>query len=135
MIDLFRHLRTGLLVWALLAAMPAGPARAPATPGGVPATNPAGAETGGQAFDFEFGEWTVKLSRRLNPLTGSDTWVDYTGTSGVRKVWNGRANLGELTVSGPAGRIEGLSLRLYDPATGQWRIHWANSRDGHLGAR
>jgi hypothetical protein len=91
------------------------------------------APDGGSDFDFEYGEWDVRLSRLTNPLTGATTWVEYKGTSVVRKVWNGRANLGELDVAGDAGRIQGLSLRLYDPATGQWSIHWANSRDGTLG--
>jgi hypothetical protein len=84
-------------------------------------------------FDFEFGAWSAELSRRLNPLTGSDTWVEYEGTSFVRRVWNGRANLGELDVEGPEGRIEGLTLRLYNPEVRQWHISWANSRDGMLG--
>jgi hypothetical protein len=69
----------------------------------------------------------------VDPLTGSSTWVEYTGTSVVRKVWDGRANLGELQVDGPAGPIVGLSLRLYDPETREWKISWANSRDGALG--
>ena len=89
---------------------------------------------GSRDFDFELGAWTVHLSRRLHPLTGSDTWVEYEGTSVVRKVWDGRANLGELEVDGPSGPIEGLSLRLYDPQSRQWSIHWASSRDGALGA-
>ena len=84
-------------------------------------------------FDFEFGEWTAKISRLVDPLTGSDDWVEYEGGSNVRPVWGGRANLGELDVSGPSGEIQGLSLRLYDPESGQWRIHWASSRDGHIG--
>jgi hypothetical protein len=84
-------------------------------------------------FDFEFGEWKAKLRRRLRPLTGSTTWVEYQGTSVVRRVWDGKANLGELDVSGTAGRIVGLSLRLYDPEARQWRISWANSVDGQLG--
>lgn len=84
-------------------------------------------------FDFEFGAWTVHLSRLLEPLTGSTKWVEYEGTSVVRRVWNGRANLGELEVEGPAGRIEGLSLRLFDPQSERWNIHWASSRDGALG--
>jgi hypothetical protein len=66
-------------------------------------------------------------------LTGSTTWVEYDGTSVVRKVWNGRANLGELEVDGPAGHIEGLSMRLYNPQSRQWNINWANSNDGTLG--
>lgn len=84
-------------------------------------------------FDFEFGSWNAHLSRLLHPLTGSTTWVKYQGTSVVRKVWNGRANLGELEVEGPAGHIEGISLRLYNPQSGQWFISWANSADGKLG--
>src|SRR5689334_21025237 len=85
------------------------------------------------AFDFEFGAWKVHLSRRLRPLTGSTTWVEYDGTSVVRKIWNGRANLGELEVDGPTGHVEGLSLRIYHPDSHQWYINWANSSDGDLG--
>lgn len=87
---------------------------------------------GARDFDFEFGAWTATVSRLVQPLSGSTTWVNYRGTSVVRKVWDGRANLGELKVEGPAGHIEGLSFRLYNPATGQWSIRWANSRDGEL---
>src|SRR5215510_6039756 len=49
-------------------------------------------------FDFEFGAWNARLSRLDHPLSGSTRWLDYKGTSVVRKVWNGRANLGELDV-------------------------------------
>ncbi len=85
-------------------------------------------------FDFEFGDWTTHIKRLEHPLTGSTSWVEYDGSSIVRKVWGGRANLGEIDVSGPAGRIQGLSLRLYDPQTRQWFVRFANSRDGDLGA-
>ena len=83
-------------------------------------------------FDFEFGTWKAHIRRLQHPLTGSNDWVEYDGASIVRKVWGGRANLGELNVSGSAGRIEGLSLRLYNPQTDQWAVSWANSRDGNL---
>lgn len=87
---------------------------------------------GQRDFDFEIGAWKTQLSRLLHPLTGSTTWVEYTGTTVVRKVWDGRANLVELDVSGPAGRIEGLSLRLYNPESGQWSLNFSNSRGGTL---
>ena len=122
------------LLWTLVllcCVTIAHPARASAQ--SVPDTASAERRDGQRDFDFEFGEWTIHLSRRLRPLTGSTTWVEYDGSSVVRKVWNGRANLGELDVEGPAGRIVGLSLRLYDPASRQWKISWANSADGTLG--
>jgi len=83
-------------------------------------------------FDFEIGTWKTHLSRLQHPLTGSDTWLEYDGTSVVRPVWNGRANLVELEVDGPAGHIEGLSLRLYNPESHQWSLNFANSNVGSL---
>lgn len=89
--------------------------------------------TGGQHdFDFEFGSWHAHLSRLLHPLSGSHAWATYDGTSVVRKVWNGNANLGEFDVYGKAGRIHGLSLRLYDPHAHTWNVYWANAKNGEI---
>jgi hypothetical protein len=86
-----------------------------------------GQRDGQHDFDFEIGAWKAHVSRLEQPLTGSSRWLDYEGTSVVRKVWDGRANLGELEVNGPGGRIEGLTLRLYNATTRQWNITWANA--------
>lgn len=83
-------------------------------------------------FDFEIGTWKTHLKRLRKPLTGSTTWVEYDGTSVVRKVWNGKANLLELSVDGPAGHIEALSLRLYNPDSRQWSLNFSNSAAGTL---
>jgi len=83
-------------------------------------------------FDFEIGTWKTHLKRRLHPLTGSTTWVEYDGTSVVRSVLDGRANLVELRVEGTAGRIEGMSLRLYNPESKQWSLNFVNASSGTL---
>ena len=44
----------------------------------------------------------------------------------------GRANMVELDVTGPAGRIEGVSLRLYNPEKKTWSLNFANARSGEL---
>lgn len=93
---------------------------------------PPASRDGQHDFDFEIGTWKTRLSRRLHPLTGSNKWVEYEGTTVVRKVWNGRANLVELEVNGIAGRIEGLSLRLYNPASRQWSLNFASRQGGTL---
>jgi hypothetical protein len=85
---------------------------------------------GQRDFDFEIGRWRTRLTRLLRPLTGSTTWVQYEGTTVVRKVWDGRANLVELEVDGPAGHLQALSLRLYNPDTRQWSLNFSNSRAG-----
>jgi hypothetical protein len=83
-------------------------------------------------FDFSFGTWKTHISRRLHPLTGSTTWVEYEGTSVVRKIWNGRGSLGETEADGPAGHLEALSLRLYNPEARQWNLTYANGKGGIL---
>jgi hypothetical protein len=88
------------------------------------------ARDGQHDFDFEFGTWTTELSRLVSPLGGSTEWAEYRGTSEVRPIWNGAANLVELDVGGSAGRIQALSLRLYNPTTRQWSLHSASVRGG-----
>jgi hypothetical protein len=90
------------------------------------------ARDGQHDFDFEIGTWNTRLSRLQKPLTGSTTWLEYVGTTVVRKVWDGRANLVELEVEGPVGRFEGLSLRLYNPQARQWSLNFSSSKGGTL---
>jgi len=125
-----RRLRASALVSVILAL-----GAAAAAPDIGPATKSQGVRErrdGQRDFDFSIGTWKTHVSRLLHPLTASKTWTEYDGTSVVRKVWNGRANLLELEVSGPAGRIEGAGLRLYNPQSRQWSLNWVSSRDGIL---
>lgn len=84
------------------------------------------------AFDFDFGTWKVHIRHLQHPLTGSHTWDEYDGTDVVHKIWNGRANLAEVEADGPAGHLEFLSLRLYNPQSHQWSLNVANSAEGTL---
>lgn len=83
-------------------------------------------------FDFDIGVWKTHLRRLVHPLSGSTTWIELEGTTVVRKVWNGRANLAELEADGPGGHLQVLSLRLYDPQARQWSLNAANSKGGTL---
>jgi hypothetical protein len=89
-------------------------------------------QDGQHDFDFEVGTWITHLRRLVHPLTGSTTWVEYEGTTLVRKVWNGRANLIEVEADGPAGHFEGLNLRLYNPQSHQWSLNFASSNGGAM---
>jgi hypothetical protein len=83
-------------------------------------------------FDWIFGTWKAHLRKLVHPLTGSKTWVELDGRQVSKKVWDGRAILDEFTVNSPetGTRIEGVTLRLYNPETREWRIYWANSKRG-----
>src|SRR5215510_12974612 len=124
-----RHLRTSLFLCSLLVVL-SGPGAAPSDSN---RSRTAVQQRDGQHdFDFEIGTWKTHLSRLLHPLTGSTNWAEYEGTTVVRKVWDGRANLLELKADGTAGHFEGLSLRLYNPQSHQWSLNFANSQSGAL---
>lgn len=111
---------------------------APATPregreAHAPSPAPNTRRDGQHDFDFEIGTWKTHVRRLLHPLTGSTEWIEYDGTTTVRKVWNGRANLVELEVDGLKGHIEALALRLYNPESHQWSLNFASSAAGTLG--
>jgi hypothetical protein len=88
------------------------------------------ARDGQHDFDPLIGSWKYHLKRRLHPLTGSNTWVELEGTGVCYKIWDGRAQLDTIEVDGSTGHIEGLTLRTYNPESHQWRLYWANSKDG-----
>jgi hypothetical protein len=81
-------------------------------------------------FDPLLGSWKYHLKRRMHPLTGSNTWVEFDGTGVCYKVWDGGADLDTVELNGPAGHIEGPTLRVYNPQSHQWRLYWANRKVG-----
>ena len=127
-----KHIPTYLLVCSLVTAMSLLQGFAQQNSLATNARQSARERDGQHDFDFEIGTWKTDLWRLQHPLSGSKTWVEYEGTSVVRKVWNGRANLIELEVDGPAGHIEGLNLRLYNPESRQWSLNFASSKGGTL---
>jgi hypothetical protein len=129
----FRALRT--IIAAGLICAPVAPAlAAPPSASSPPAATASVQRDGSHDFDWEIGRWTTVLRYLPEPLTGSERWLDYRGTSDVRAVLGGRANLVELSVAGTAGKIEGASLRLYNPQARQWTLNFASIRNGQLTA-
>jgi hypothetical protein len=86
---------------------------------------------GQRDFDFALGTWETRVWRLVNPLAGN-RWAEYEGTTVITKIWNGRANLAELEADGTEGHLQVLSLRLYNPESGQWSLYAASSRNGTL---
>jgi hypothetical protein len=83
-------------------------------------------------FDFNMGRWQTRIRAVPSPLTAPAAWSNLQGTHTVYRVWGDWADIGQLEVDGPHGHIEDLALRLYDRATRQWRVYFANSASGVL---
>jgi len=124
-----RSLRpTAALLSLLASCLVAGPAWSQSAP---PPLVPE-LHDGAHDFDPLLGNFTFHLHYLPHPLVPPTSWTDLTGTGACYKVWDGRADLDTVELDGVSGHIEGLTLRLYDPAARQWRLYWANSRIGRL---
>ncbi|MGO8796404.1 MAG: hypothetical protein ACLQLC_16405 [Candidatus Sulfotelmatobacter sp.] len=96
-------------------------------------TQPASTERDGQHdFDPLLGSWKYHLKRRVHTLVGSNEWVEFEGSGECHRVWDGGAQIDTIEVDGPTGHIEGLTLRVYNPQSHQWRLYWANRKIGIL---
>ncbi len=126
--------RTHLLACALVFLTPPFRSFAQQKPV-VPASEipPAAVQRDGQHdFDPLLGSWKYHLKRLQRPLSGSKDWVEFEGTGTCVKIWDGRAQLDQVELDSPAGHIEGLTLRTYNPTSHQWSLYWGNSRDGAI---
>ncbi len=81
-------------------------------------------------FDFIAGQWTSTQRRRAHILAGSDDWYEFEATLDCAVVLNGNATFDVLRA--PERGIEGITLRLFDPAQKVWRIWWATADSGDL---
>jgi hypothetical protein len=132
--DWLRRPRGILAFCGLLSVLAPLPVKARESMNPSRANSPAPAQRDGQRdFDWEIGKWKLHVSRLVHPLTGSKDWVELNGTVVARPVWDGKGNLAEVRADGPNGQhLEFLSLRLYNPKTRQWNMHFASSNSGAL---
>ena len=91
---------------------------------------PATSADGQHAFDFHFGTWRTHILSRRRSASGASQWAKMTGTVIDQPLWNGRANLEKIEASGSGRHFQGLTLFLYEPASGNWSQQYADSSDG-----
>src|SRR5262245_16618028 len=116
---------------ALASAQTASP---PATAAAATSDQSAPQHDGQHDFDWMIGTWKATLKRLVKPLTGSTTWVEFEGTQITRSIWGGRGVMDEFSVNNPSTdtRVDGLTIRLYNPQARQWSIYWANANHGYF---
>lgn len=78
-------------------------------------------------FDFLIGRWAIANRRLGRRLVGSTDWEEFASTSEVRPIFGGAGNVDEITF---ADGTSGLTVRLFDPATGRWSLNWATGDSG-----
>jgi hypothetical protein len=75
-------------------------------------------------FAWLAGHWTSRQLRLVKVLAGCDEWYEFDATLDCEVYLDGDGVFDVLRA--PERDIEGLTLRLYDPAARVWRIWWAS---------
>ena len=98
------------------------------TPGAVATPD---ARTGSAVHDFDFymGTWRVHHRRLAERLAGNEEWQQFEGTSRAWPILGGAGNIDDNVLELPAGAYRAVSLRSFDPKTGQWAIWWLDGRN------
>jgi len=90
--------------------------------------SPSDGERDGRAdFDFLIGSWTVRNRRLAERLKGCTDWEEFESTCHARGILGGLGNMDEFTMDRASGRVLAVTLRLFNPVTGEWSIYWAAS--------
>lgn len=105
--------------------------RVAAAPALLAAPPPApGADLSGlHAFDTRVGKWIAHHRRLQERLADSHEWVEFDGRQELWQVLGGYGNVDENVFDMPTGVYPGVTLRAYDPKTGQWSIWWLDDRN------
>jgi hypothetical protein len=112
--------QTILLLAAALLATPAAADNAPPV------------RDGSHDFDFVLGTFHTHIHRLLNPLSGSNKWVQYNGTKTDQPLLGGTGSLEVIEADGPE-HLEFMTLRLYNAAAHQWSLNFSSSDSGQMG--
>lgn len=91
-----------------------------------------------RAFDFWIGDWRIEQEI----LQQDGTWLTLDARTTVSPAldgcaliehWEGTVQLFWEGMEAPEP-MQGLSVRSYDPETGQWSIHWMDTRSPSFGS-
>jgi hypothetical protein len=98
-----------------------------------PITNESGERDGRRDFDFLIGSWKIQHRRLKERLRGCTEWEEFEGTCKVRSILGGLGNMDELMMDRASGRVQAVTVRLYNPVTREWSIYWAaDSNPGRI---
>lgn len=78
-------------------------------------------------FDFLTGTWLVRNRRLRERLAGCTDWDEFDYTFEARTHLNGLVSIDEGAVPLPAPH-RGMTFRTFDIASGEWLLHWFDSR-------
>jgi len=87
---------------------------------------------GSHDFDFLYGTWLMHNWRQRKPLSGSQIWATFDATDKCEPLPGGLGNEDVMRTDQFFKKgFVGLTIRLYDPATGLWKLYWVDNMNSH----
>src|SRR5258708_13690418 len=83
-------------------------------------------------FDFLEGKWNIHNKKLKSRLSNSNEWVEFDATHEMRKVLTGLGNVENISANVDGKPFEGMTVRLFNPATKLWSIFWADNNSGTM---
>jgi hypothetical protein len=80
-----------------------------------------------QNFDFLFGSWKIHNRYLKGRLEGSTDWIEFEATSTVEPLLQGLGNIERYSARRDGKPMEGMTLRLFNPSSGEWSLYWADT--------
>jgi hypothetical protein len=85
-------------------------------------------------FDFLEGRWAVYNRKLKLRLTGSNDWAEFESVLHMRKTLLGLGNVENYYATFNGIPFEGMAVRLFNPKTKLWTIHWIDSNNSFMDA-
>ncbi len=82
---------------------------------------------GARDFDFLHGRWKVHNRRLTERLKGGTTWEEFDASLEVRPALEGLGNVDQFRTTIQGRPFEGMTLRLFNPASEEWSLYWVDS--------
>lgn len=83
-------------------------------------------------FDFYEGFWNILYRKLKTRLNGCTEWLEFDAHQEMYKILNGLGNIDHFKTTVDGKPFEGMTLRLFNPATRLWSIYWADSNKSVL---
>lgn len=98
------------------------------------ATTPnAGHADGRHDFDFFNGSWTFHNRKLVGLFKQSHEWEEFDGVAHARPILAGTGSVDEWSLAAYRPGFVGMTIRLFDGATGLWSSYEVSNRSGAMG--
>jgi hypothetical protein len=78
-------------------------------------------------FDFVYGEWTIKNKMLKERLKQCEEWLEFDASYDAMPLIGGWGNVDRFEAVVNDRKIQGASIRLFDPETEKWSIYWVSA--------